>query len=195
MKESINNPVSVREFRQNLAKYLKLAFSEDVCVKTKSGVIQLIPIGRVHDIGLQDEGGVHKKQIADKIVEEAMNPKTPEFGGIKNDMPPDTVIIPKNLEDKAKEVIGLCDVCGFPAQELWEHEEEGVERNVCRNCFQKNAFTLGITREEDFESFLGTKKGVYIYREISSPEPVVLHKTAEFSAAARPTPKPVKKNK
>lgn len=87
--------------------------------------------------------------------------------------------------------VGICDICGNPSQELWEHEEEGVERNVCRNCFA----VIGHWETADkFEAFLRTKRKVSPDIGRAVDVPLVIHKVATFTNF-NPIPKPLKKEK
>jgi hypothetical protein len=88
------------------------------------------------------------------------------------------------------EIVGPCDICSQPSKELWEHEEEGIERNVCRDCFAVRFDTL-----DKLERFLKTKRMLLLGPSFDGGKTrSIWMKEADFSDF-NPIPKPVKKEK
>lgn len=103
------------------------------------------------------------------------------------------------VHNSFEEIVGTCDICHNPSKELWEHEEEGIDRNVCRTCFRVN-FTANAKEpfDEQFEKFLRAKKKVDIYGRGTDDlvlRPLPLLKSSAKFTDFTPVPKPVKKTK
>lgn len=169
---------------------------------------------RVNEDVNKGDAIVNKKEIADKIVEEAGEkkkyfPVAPEIdcryanawmskdstdnaeglGRIAKDLKEN---FPEDIID-VSDPVGTCDICHNLSKELWEHEEEGIERNVCRNCFAVRFDTL-----DKLEKFLSTKKRVQWTNEYELEKKgklsITMRSPAKFSDF-NPIPKPVKKEK
>lgn len=144
-----------------------------------------------------------KKEIADKIVEEVLSKDSTDNAEV-SDIP----VTPKIQEglnriartlDKIypEEIVGTCDICHTPSKELWEHEEEGIERNVCFGCFMtvfKGQASNPKPYRTQLKEFLLTKKKVESVYNVGRAVEVPLKASAQFSDF-NPIPKPPKKKK
>ncbi len=92
---------------------------------------------------------------------------------------------------KKEEFVGTCDICSNPSKELWEHEEEGIERNVCRECLRQASWGT----PAQFERMMERKKKLGFIQDNFQQKkiPVKFHPT--FKPEFNPIPKPVKKEK
>lgn len=179
--------VDVAMLRQKLADFIKSASEGETVFITRYGK----RIAKICPCVVQDEAVQDLKDV------QHLSDKAQKFQELKVELEdrfkPSGEISGPDPELQSCELwVGACDICHYGVKELWEHEEEGVERNVCRNCF---AVRMPEKTPAQFEAFLRTRGKVA--RDSIEPRGVKftpLHSEATF-INFNPIPKPVKKSK
>jgi len=193
--------ISVAELRQKMADHLEKVSQGEVFYITSYGrrIAVLSPYVQYEN----------KNVVQEEKDVQHLSDKEQKFQELKEQI--ETVNIPTSLREdhlqdalnnppevtatRTDEVfVGTCDICGSPSKELWEHEEDGVERSVCRNCF---AVRMPEKVPAQFEAFLRTRRKVQWTNEIETGNgklSFTMRAPATFKDF-NPLPKPVKKEK